>query len=140
MSGPAGLPLLQGAIDDLKATGGHLKNARIHLYSNNITPARGDAVGAYTESAWAGYPATGIIAAWTASALTAGDQPAFTNSGLLSFGPNTSGSSQNVYGYYMTDSTSAVFLGGERFAGAPIVLPTAVALSFSVNVQDISQF
>jgi hypothetical protein len=140
MSGPTGLYLIQQAINDIILTGGHLNGAKVHLYGSAHTPARGDSLATYTaiESAWAGYAAQSP--AWTASALTAGDQPGFTQSGTLTFGPNTSGGSVNVYGYYVTDSADTQFLGGETFAGAPIAVPNGVSLAFVVQFQDISEF
>jgi hypothetical protein len=140
MPGPAGLSLIQGAIADIIAVGGHLNGAVVRLYMNNHIPTRSDNVGNYVEAAWGGYHYQ--TPAWTPAALTGLDQPGFTSSGVMTFGPNTSGVAQSVFGYYVTEPGGApvLFKGAELFVGGPIVIPNGLAFQLTVVFQDISQF
>lgn len=93
-----------------------------HLYTNNYTPTLGDTLANYTEATFAGYAAqAALAAAWTFSQVSA--HVGALQAPNVSFS-NTSGSSQSVYGYYITDAAATVLLGAARFDSGPIVIPT----------------
>lgn len=103
---------------------------RVRLYSNNKTPAVGDAVGAYTECAFAGYAAIALalppVTTWDAG------NSKYVNSFLANIYTYTGGAtSGNIYGYYVTDGGGNL-TWAELLAGAPLVLsPAAPNLSIS---------
>ena len=86
----------------------------LRLFTNSITPADTDVVGAYTEASGSGYAAKTLAkSGWT---ITTGNDPSdgvyaqqtFTFTGPLA-------GSATVYGYYVTDTTGAILLWAERF-------------------------
>lgn len=91
------------------------QNLILRLYTNNITPAETDTAGTYTEASGSGYSAITLTgASWGAPSEGAPSsiayaQQTFTFSGALG----------DVYGYYMTRSTSGRIALAERFTGAP---------------------
>lgn len=105
---------LQKLVDKLFTAYGN--TCVLKLFQNNITPAAGDAVGTYTEATFAGY-ASSNCTGWTAStmasstATTTADQKTFTRS--------STGTVQNIYGYYVLDAGGNL-LFAERDAAAPI--------------------
>ena len=96
-------------------------NVKLHLYTNNHTPAEGDVLGSYTESTAAGYAAAVLTgASWT---ITAG-----SSAGAVASYPQvtfTYTAAETVYGYYVTDNSSLILLWAELFTGGPFVVPSA---------------
>jgi hypothetical protein len=90
------------------------QNAVMRLYTNNITPAETDVTATYTEATGNGYGAITLTgSSWT---FTEGDpsygtyaQQTYTFTGALG----------NVYGYFMTQTTSGLLMFAERFTSAP---------------------
>ena len=94
------------------------QNLVLKLYSSNTTPAEGDTAGTYTENTFTGYAAITLTgASWgTASGgtITYGSQQTFTRS--------TTGSAENIYGYYVVQATSGTLVYSERDASAPFAV------------------
>jgi hypothetical protein len=87
----------------------------LRLYTNNITPGETDTAGTYTEAAGNGYAAITLTGgSWTVTeadpASAAYAQQTFTFTGALG----------DVYGYFVTQTTSGILMYAERFSGAPI--------------------
>ena len=102
-----------------------LNPVRYHLYTNNVSPGHLDTLATYTEASFAGYAAVNV-SSWGASTIDSGFHANSTAS-QISF-TNSSGSSQNVYGYYVTDTGSGFLWYAELFAGAPIAIANGTSL------------
>lgn len=90
------------------------QNLVAKLYKNNITPADTDTAGTYTEATFGGYAAitlTGV--SWgTASAesIAYGSQQTWTCNAVAT---------DDIYGYYIIQTTSGILMWAERDASAP---------------------
>ena len=98
-------------------------DVRLHLYTNNRTPAEGDALVSYTESSGAGYASILLTgSSWTVATVggtTSGDyaQQTFTYSGA----------EPTIYGYYVTTKNAAgdtIVLWANKFTNGPYVIPS----------------
>ena len=93
------------------------QNLVLKLYQNNITPSDTDVASTYTEANFTGYSAITLTgASWNAAAsgtIAYSAQQTFTCSGA---------SSNNIYGYYVIQTTSTVLLYSERDASAPFAV------------------
>lgn len=91
------------------------QNLVLRLYSNNITPSDTDIAGTYTECTFPGYAAITLTGAnWNAAAggsISYNAQQTFTRS--------STGTAENVYGYYVTQTTSGLLVYSERDGSAP---------------------
>lgn len=89
----------------------------LRLYKNNITPADTDTLATYTEAIFPGYASISLTpATWGAAAagvITYGAQQTFTASGV---------SVDDIYGYYLNQTTSTVLMWSERDASAPFAV------------------
>ncbi len=88
-------------------------DVKIHLYSDNVTPADGDVIGDYTLiTSPAAQALTG--ASWSITAGTASyAQITFTFSGA-----------DTAYGYVVTDNTGAILMWSEIFSDGPYSIPS----------------
>lgn len=91
----------------------------IRLYSNNYTPVEASTLANFTEVSGGGYSAVSLAGnsfTWTPGDPTVGEAPeqewVFTGATTA---PGT------IYGYYLVDLVTGLYIGGERFAGA--ILP-----------------
>ena len=93
------------------------QNLVLRLYKNNITPSDTDTAGTYTEATFPGYSAITLSgASWNAASsgtIAYGSQQTFTCSGT---------STDDLYGYYVTQATSGTLLYSERDANAPFAI------------------
>ena len=93
------------------------QNLVLRLYKNNITPSDTDAAATYTEAVFGGYAAITLTgASWGAAAagtITYGSQQTFTCNATAT---------DDIYGYYVTQTTSGVLLYSERDASAPFAI------------------
>lgn len=93
------------------------ENLVLRLFKNNITPSDSDTAATYTEATFPGYAAITLTgASWGAAAagvITYGSQQTFTCSGVAT---------DDIYGYYITQSTSGVLMWSERDASAPFAV------------------
>jgi len=112
---------------------------KVHLYMNNVTPAESSILADFTEASFDGH--TAIPTATDAQAC--GIDPATADSvidlipGAGGFRWETSGMTnlpQTIYGYYLTDSTSATLLAAQRFATPVTLTETGQA----INIGDPS--
>ena len=94
------------------------QNLVLKLYSNNITPSDTDVAGTYTEATFSGYAAATLTGAtWGAAAggtITYGAQQTFTR--------NSTGAAENIYGYYVIQTTSGTLVYSERDGSAPFAV------------------
>jgi hypothetical protein len=93
------------------------QNLVLRLYRSNTTPSDTDTAGTYTEASFPGYSAITLTgASWNAAAsgtIAFGSQQTFTCSGA---------STDDIYGYYVTQATSGILLYSERDASAPFAV------------------
>lgn len=94
------------------------QNLVLRLFSNNITPSDTDVAGTYTEATFAGYAAITLTgASWNAASggsISYSAQQTFTRS--------STGTAENIYGYYCTQLASGVLVYSERDASAPFAV------------------
>lgn len=98
----------------------------VHLYSNDFSPGPGTVIGDFTECTFNGYSAQPLVTAdWGSVSVT--DHVAIsTYPTPIDFTAASSGfSSQNVYGYYVTDGAGDL-LFSERFESTRVVFPLDV--------------
>ena len=90
---------------------------KIHLYTNNQTPAQTDVVTNYTEVATGGYAAIALSSTWTIGGTpTEADYPTAVTFNFSS-GPVT------VYGYYVTNNSGTILMWAEKFSDGPYNIP-----------------
>ena len=93
------------------------QNLVLRLYRNNITPSDTDTAGTYTEAVFPGYAAITLTgASWNAASggsIAYGAQQTFTCSGT---------STDDIYGYYVTQASSGTLLYSERDGAAPFAV------------------
>lgn len=93
------------------------ENLSLRLYVNNITPAETDTTATYTIATFPGYASITLTGAnWNAAAsgsISYNAQQTFTASGV---------STDDVYGYYLVQTTSGVLMWAERAATAPFAV------------------
>src|SRR5262249_55847391 len=91
---------LQRKLTDL-ASAWNSTPLKLHLYKSNTTPTTSSTVGSFTESTFPGYAAQNITGwAYDTVAAHVADMIATMNT----FTRSTTGTAENVYGYYVTDS------------------------------------
>lgn len=94
-------------------------NVRLHLYTNNLTPAATDSLSMYTESVASGYSVKELPgAAWTYGTVSS------TSSASYARQTYTYSTSETVYGYYITNQGVSTLIWAERFTGAPFQVPS----------------
>lgn len=93
-------------------------NLVLRLFTNNVTPADTDVAGTYTEATFAGYsPITLTGASWnnaSGGTISYGSQQTFTRS--------STGTTENVYGYFVTQATTGLLVYSERDGAAPFAV------------------
>jgi hypothetical protein len=111
---------------------------KVHLYKNDVTPTTSSVLGDFTESDFAGYAAQNA-SSWSAPVVSA--HIATITAAALTYTRSSTGTAQNAYGYYITDSGSTLLYAAERFATAPRVLTNngdSETVTPKVNVRDLS--
>lgn len=110
---------------------------KYHLFTNNVTPTLADTVATYTEASWTGYAAVSkTFTDYTINGVSGHN--GFAIASPIAFS-NTSGSSQNAYGYYVTDSGGTILLAAARFDSAPVSIPNGGSTSVVPVWGDYSQ-
>ena len=93
------------------------QNLILHLFINNVTPSNTDTAATYTEAVFPGYAAITLAGGtWNAASARSIAYSAiqtFTCSGV---------STDNVYGYYLTQATSGTLVWAERDPSAPFAV------------------
>lgn len=111
----------------------------VHLFQNNKVPADGDGVGDYTEATFSGYNAQNA-SGWSAPTLQPDGVHFQTQATAMIFTHNGGGTSNNVWGYYVTNS-GGVLLWAEQFTSPPIFMSvTGDFISLVPTFQDRSEF
>jgi hypothetical protein len=94
------------------------QNLVLRLYSNNITPSDTDVAGTYTEATFAGYASITLVGAtWNAAAAGS-----IAYSAQQTFTRSSTGTLENIYGYYCTQLASGVLVYSERDGAAPFAI------------------
>ena len=107
-------------------------NLKLHLYTNNHTPAASDTLSSYTECADSGYTAVTLTgSSWTMGTDGSGNSQASYPQQTFTFN-----GSVTIYGYYVTDGSSTKVCWAEIFssslsftAGQSLALTLKVTLS-----------
>lgn len=94
------------------------QNLVLRLYSNNITPSDTDVTGTYTEATFPGYaPITLAGASWNAAAAGS-----IAYSAQQTWTRSSTGTPENIYGYYCTQLASSILVYSERDPAAPFAV------------------
>lgn len=103
------------------------KDAKVHVFTNNHTPDRGDALATYSanEASFAGYAAQTLVGATWPSASVASHAASAQYGATLTWTRSTTGSSQTCYGIYVTDNGGTVLLGAALFDSGPYTITNA---------------
>lgn len=100
--------LLEKGLDGLTAT------VELHLYKNDVAPTPTSILADFTEADFDGYgPETITPVSWPI--FLKGISQAVAVGPAIVFSPTGSVTPNLVYGYFVTDSTGARLLWGERF-------------------------
>lgn len=105
-------------------------NVKLHLYTNDKTPAEADVVGNYTACTATGYALKTLTgSSWTV-ATTDG-----TTTATYAEQTFTLTTSATVYGYYVTDNAGTGLLWAERFTTAPYNVPSgSISVTPSISL------
>ncbi len=104
-------------VEEGRILSNYVRNAiSLRLYSNDITPGETSTLASFTQVAGGGYAAISLLfASWVvtpgAPSIALYAQQTFTFTGITT-APGT------IYGYYLVDTVTNLYIGGERFAGA----------------------
>jgi hypothetical protein len=110
-----------------KATPDDLK---LHLYTNNKTPAEADTVSDYTECAVAGYAlATLTGATWTVATDGSNNSTATYPQVTFTFTAATT-----CYGYYVTNNSNATLMWAEAFPSSFAIPSGGGSISITLNI------
>ncbi len=98
-------------------TGTFLNTLKMRLFKNNLTPGTATVLGDFTEADFTGYSAASLSgfaasSAGGSGAASSGDAKTFT----VGSSPTTT---NNIYGYYITDSGNTKLYGCQRDPNAP---------------------
>jgi hypothetical protein len=94
----------------------------IHLFKNNLIPTRNSVLADFTECDFDGYAAQ-PLGAWGLTIVTA--HVGVTQSPINTFTKAVGATSNNVYGYYVTDPGVTQLLWSERDINAPFLVSIA---------------
>lgn len=108
---------------------------RIHLFQNNITPTKSNVLGDFTEATFDGYAAINI-GTWSAPAVSG--HVASSSPPQVTFSKTAGVTTNNIYGYYVTDAANSVLYWSERDPNGPV--PMAVnGDQYRVLLQDTQE-
>lgn len=92
-----------------------------HLFVNDWHPSLADTLANYTEAAWSGYAPIVVNDGQFIPSVVV-NHIAQIEAPIINFG-NTSTAVQNVFGYFVTDTTNAILFAAARFDNAPRSIP-----------------
>jgi len=129
-----------GIVDELNmATNGwNGINRRLHLFTNNYTPTVTDTLASYSEATFTGY-ATQNITGWGAPTIAA--HVGAIQAASRTFTRTATGTTQNIYGYFVTNAGDTTLLWAERDPNAPIPLTNngdSYTVTPRITAQDLS--
>jgi hypothetical protein len=94
----------------------------LKLYKNDKTPADGDDEGDYTEATFSGYADADLTGAnWT---ITPG-APSEAVYPQQTFTSDANQTTENIYGYFVVQTTSGKIMWAERFPNGPYPISNA---------------
>lgn len=102
----------------------------LHLYGNDVIPAKGDTAATYTEITGGGYVAKSLLYANWSIVSGSPSRASYTHQDFTFTGPIDSPST--IYGYYMLDADGILF-GSERFEETVIPFTPVVNSLIRVN-------
>jgi hypothetical protein len=104
-------------------------NLNLHLYTNNYTPAKTDTISNYTESTAAGYSAKTLTgASWTVATVSGTTTASYASQTF------TYTASENLYGYFLTDSTNTTVVYAEAFPSVFAIPSGGGSCSVALNL------
>lgn len=89
---------------------------RLKLYKNDVTPADANTESAFTEATFTGYT---YIDLTTGSWTVTGGAPTEATFPQQTFTSSSNQTTENIYGYFVTQQTSGKLVWAERFTDAP---------------------
>jgi hypothetical protein len=104
------------------------------LFQNDITPDEDSELGDFVEADFDGY-AQIIMNLWQGVALDGTDR-AFTYHGTTSFLQTGTGTTNDIYGFYLADVTDVLLFGAMRDAAAPVAMD-AIGKVYNVTVNSL---
>lgn len=116
-------------------------NLVVRLFKSNTTPAKTDTIGTYTQADFDGYMGVGV-GTWNQGGPDGAGRMDITASAACNFtvGSSPSGS-QNIYGYYITDTSGSKLVVAERFDSAPVVMAvTGDSIHITPTITLVSEF
>ena len=128
------MSLLISDLGDALALGRMLNNTatgdlKLHLFTNSVTPAKGDTTSSYTEASDSSY---GVItltgATWSVATVSHVTTATFTAQTFTFAG------AQTVYGYYLTDSAGTTLVGAEAFPSALTIPSGGGTITVTLNI------
>ncbi len=111
--------LLEAAVGKVAAA-----NLKLKLFKNNVTPGHESTVATFTEADFTGYAAiTLTTTSWNAGTAGTGTGTALANKATIDYAQQTftmgvPGTTNTVYGYFITDTAGTTLVGAERFAAS----------------------
>ena len=117
-----------------KVAAGALK---LKLFKVDVTPGHADTVATYTEADFTGYAAiTLATASWNAGTAGTGTGTALANKAYIdyaqqTFTMGTPGTTNTVYGYYVTDNAGTTLIGAEKFTTSKPMLLAGDAIKIT---------
>jgi len=99
-------------------------NLKLKLFKSDTTPSHSDTPATFTEADFTGYAAiTLTTTSWNAGVAGTGTGTALANKASIdyaqqTFTMGTPGTTNTVYGYFVTDNAGTTLLGAERFAAS----------------------
>lgn len=116
---------------------GTSSNFNLHLFTNNIVPSLADTVGTYTDPGHSFNSPTQLGAGDFPSSGVAAHQGYITGPPVVF--TNTTGSSQTVYGYFVTDPTNTYVFASAAF-DTPVVVPNGGSIPVIPVLGDSSYY
>ncbi|MDQ5980468.1 MAG: hypothetical protein QG602_3445 [Verrucomicrobiota bacterium] len=99
-------------------------NLKLKLFQNNVTPGHADTTATFTVATFTGYTTVTLTtSSWNAGVAGTGTGTALANKASIdyaqqTFTMGTPGTTNTIYGYYITDNAETTLLGAEKFSTA----------------------
>jgi hypothetical protein len=107
----------------------------LRLYSNDVTPDESSSLSSFTQVSGGGYAAKSLLSAsWTA---TPGDPTVLEYAEQEFLFTGTTTAPGTIYGYYLVDTVTGLYIGGERFPGS--VLPVTPVAGSKISITPTVQ-
>lgn len=111
-----------------------------HLFSNNVTITKATTLSGLTELIATGYAQQSVAAVAFTLVGVVNDNGSIM-AAPIGFGTNTSGSSKDTYGYYITDNSDGVLFAAANWDSPPITTLNGGAWPVVIPVfGDFSQY